>query len=107
LRAERRAGGPESGVSHLEDMLDEALRETFPASDPTAITIDHPAPKVVRAPTVARDSVEGPLIAEAEQGAKLIAADEHGLGGPFKAMLWGPIQMFNWWSFLMGGRTGQ
>jgi hypothetical protein len=113
LRTKKLAGGPESAVSHLEDMLDEALRETFPASDPIAITIDHPAQRVVRAskvmraPTVMQDSiVRGPLIAEAEQGAK-VGAGEVSLTGPFKAMLWGPIQVFNWWSFLIWGRTGQ
>ena len=61
-------------AAHLDNLLDEALRETFPASDPIAITIDHPAQRVVRAskvmraPTVMQDSiVRGPLIAEAEQ----------------------------------------
>jgi hypothetical protein len=49
LKTENLAEAPEPAVSHLEDMLDEALRETFPASDPIAITIDHQTPKVVRA----------------------------------------------------------
>jgi hypothetical protein len=103
LRTKKVAGGPEAAVAHLEDMLDEALRETFPASDPIAITIDHPVPKVVRASKVVRDSVV-PLMAEAVQAPKV---EEHSPGGPFKAMLWGPTQIFNWWSFLIGGRTGQ
>ncbi len=30
------------GAAHLDKMLDEALRETFPASDPVAITIETP-----------------------------------------------------------------
>jgi hypothetical protein len=30
----------DSGAAHLDEMLDEALRETFPASDPVAITIE-------------------------------------------------------------------
>jgi hypothetical protein len=102
------ADAPESAASHSEDMLDEALRETFPASDPIAITIDHRAPKGARASKVMRDSiVRGPLIAEAEQGAKAVAAEEHSLSGHFKAMLWGPTQIFNWWSFLIGGKIGQ
>ena len=36
-----------AGAGHLDALLDEALRETFPASDPTAICFDraHLAPK--------------------------------------------------------------
>jgi hypothetical protein len=30
------------GAAHLDKMLDEALRETFPASDPVAITMETP-----------------------------------------------------------------
>ena len=30
-----------AGVSHREDALDEALDESFPASDPVAISVDH------------------------------------------------------------------
>ena len=32
----------DSGAAHLDKMLDEALQETFPASDPVAITIETP-----------------------------------------------------------------
>jgi hypothetical protein len=46
--------------------------------------------------------VRGPLVAEAEQEAK-VGAGERSLIGPFKAMWWGPIQFFNWWSLLIGG----
>jgi hypothetical protein len=31
---------PASPRAHIEDMLDEALRQTFPASDPVAIAIE-------------------------------------------------------------------
>jgi hypothetical protein len=84
-------------------MLDEALRETFPASDPIAITIEpHPkamrVSKVVPAPTTMRASI----IAEAELEAK--AGAEEQSPSPFNAMLWGPIQLLNWWSLLIGGR---
>jgi hypothetical protein len=34
------------GAAHLDKMLDEALRETFPASDPVAITIETPSKAV-------------------------------------------------------------
>jgi hypothetical protein len=36
----KKVGGSEPNAAHLDKMLDEALRETFPASDPIAITID-------------------------------------------------------------------
>jgi hypothetical protein len=29
-----------AAADHLNDLLDEALKETFPASDPVAITVD-------------------------------------------------------------------
>jgi hypothetical protein len=74
LRREKTTGTSKSTASHLEDMLDEALRETFPASDPIAISVVHTppkaasAPKVVRAPRDISDSiVRGPLIAEVER----------------------------------------
>jgi hypothetical protein len=86
-------------------MLDEALRETFPASDPIAITIDQPLrnvfppSKVAAAPAVTRASiVRGPVITEAE-------VKELSQTGPLDAMLWGPVQFFSWWSVLIWGRT--
>jgi hypothetical protein len=39
----------EAEAVHLDNLLDEALRETFPASDPIAITIDKP-PKGIAPP---------------------------------------------------------
>jgi hypothetical protein len=39
------------GAAHLDEMLDEALRETFPASDPVAITIETPIYQCHYAPT--------------------------------------------------------
>jgi hypothetical protein len=37
----------ESDAVHLDRLLDEVLRETFPASDPIAITIDRPSKAIV------------------------------------------------------------
>jgi hypothetical protein len=31
---------PRATIAHLDRLLDEALRETFPASDPVAIAVD-------------------------------------------------------------------
>jgi hypothetical protein len=39
-RTPRPEGRNEPDAEHLDKMLDEALRETFPATDPIAITID-------------------------------------------------------------------
>jgi hypothetical protein len=86
LRRYKSAGASAAPNLHLENMLDEALRETFPASDPIAITIDQPPP----------------LIAEAESKA-MVDAGEQSLIGPFNAMLWGPIQFFNWGHSSFGG----
>jgi hypothetical protein len=32
-------------IAHMNDLLDEALKETFPASDPSAINIDVESPE--------------------------------------------------------------
>jgi hypothetical protein len=108
LRKRKSAGASAAKKVDLESQLDDALRETFPASDPIAITIDRPprskvilASKVVDTRSVIRASVvRGPLM-EAEQAK--VGAKERSLAGPFNPMLWGPIQLFNWWSILMGG----
>ena len=42
MRTPRPERQSEPDAEHLDNMLDEALRETFPASDPIAITIDKP-----------------------------------------------------------------
>jgi hypothetical protein len=42
MRTPRPEVRSEPDAEHRDKMLDEALRETFPASDPIAITIDKP-----------------------------------------------------------------
>ena len=32
-------------MAHIKDLLDEALKETFPASDPIAINVEHESPE--------------------------------------------------------------
>jgi hypothetical protein len=50
-----RRGDP--GAGHLDKMLDEALGETFPASDPVAITIETPSTNT----TIAHRPIRPPL----------------------------------------------
>jgi hypothetical protein len=46
MRTPRPEVRSEPDAEHLDKMLDEALRETFPASDPIAITIDKPSKSI-------------------------------------------------------------
>jgi hypothetical protein len=106
LRKRKSAGAAKNAP--LESRLDDALRETFPASDPIAITIDRPPrSEVIRAskavdtrPVIRASVVRGPLM-EAEQAK--VGAKEPSLAAPFNPMLWGPIELFNWWSLLIWG----
>jgi hypothetical protein len=36
---------PQGGADHIDELLDEALRQTFPASDAVAIDVEHVAYK--------------------------------------------------------------
>jgi hypothetical protein len=91
----------ESEAAHLDALLDDALRETFPASDPIAICIDGP----LEAPTLGnlqdRDNVATPpaLLKAAEQKSTLMSL--------YDANLWAINQIFDWWLRLVGGRTGK
>jgi hypothetical protein len=50
--------GPSAvAIAHVEELLDEALNETFPASDPVAINIERPS----RKPATFRRGRRGPL----------------------------------------------
>ena len=37
-------------MAHLDELLDEALKETFPASDPVAINVEQPEHEPARTP---------------------------------------------------------
>jgi hypothetical protein len=41
---ESREQAPIADAAHLNEILDEALRQTFPASDPVAISVEAPEP---------------------------------------------------------------
>jgi hypothetical protein len=108
LRKQKAARASAAKNLHSESRLDEALRETFPASDPIAITIEESSPKVIRASKVVgahliiREPVmRGPRMTETDEAK--VGAEERSLAAPLNPMLWGPIQLFNWWSLLIWG----
>ncbi len=45
-RKSRESAAPPSDVKHINDLLDEALDETFPASDPIAVEVERVQGKV-------------------------------------------------------------
>jgi hypothetical protein len=101
LTRRKKARGSDE-AAHLDKMLDEALRETFPASDPIAITIDKPLK------AIASEALPGPD--------NLAASPHTTVGGTepkpapvsfFDANLWVINQIFDWWSLLLGGRDGK
>jgi hypothetical protein len=59
-------GHSKAEVAHLDDLLDEALRETFPAGDPIAITVDKPS-KSVALPDDLHSPVGPPTPAESQE----------------------------------------
>jgi hypothetical protein len=79
---------------HLDNLLDEALKDTFPASDPIAITIEKYAGGVAlrgaRVHEVATPSMPLPV-------------------SVFDMSLWAVRQIskyyFDWWRLLLGGRS--
>src|ERR1700760_767225 len=66
----RRPGLSRSEAAHLDRLLDEALRETFPASDPIAITVEK-SPKGVE---LGPDEPESPSMPADSQDAAVIWA---------------------------------
>jgi hypothetical protein len=101
MRTPRPEVRSEPDAERLDRMLDEALRETFPASDPIAITIDKPLKS----------------IASEEQGPDNLATSPRttfsgtepkpALASFYDANLWGINRIFEWWSLVLGGRGGK
>jgi hypothetical protein len=72
MRTPRPERQSEPDAEHLDNMLDEALRETFPASDPIAITIDKPLK------SIASEEHQGPDNLEKSTRARTISQRRHG-----------------------------
>jgi hypothetical protein len=89
-------------TAHLDALLDDALRETFPASDPIAICIDRPSEALslgnLRDPDNAAMTPPAPLKATEPKSS---------LMGLYDANPWGLNQIFDWWLLLVGGRTAR
>ncbi len=95
-------GHNKAEASHLDNLLDEALWETFPASDPIAITIDKPSRSV--APAADLFSRDNPSTADLQE---VVVASPTPVLGFFDANLWALRQIssyFDWWSHVLGGR---
>jgi hypothetical protein len=90
----------EAEAAHLDTLLDEALRETFPASDPIAICVDRP----LEALTDLQDPDNVAL--PPETGLKA-TEPKPTLMSLYDANLWGINQIFDWWLVLVGGRSGK
>jgi hypothetical protein len=85
-RTSRPEGRNEPDAEHLDKMSDEALRETFPASDPIAITIDKPLK------SCASEEHQGP------DNRATSPRTTPALVSFYDANLWGINQIFDWWS---------
>jgi hypothetical protein len=88
--------------AHLDDLLDDALQETFPASDPIAICIDRPSEAIVPDNRTNPDAAAMPL-----QVSLRAAEPQSTLLNLFGANLWAINRMFDWWLLLLGGRRGK
>jgi hypothetical protein len=102
MRTPRPEGQSEPDAEHLDNMLDEALRETFPASDPIAITIDKPLKSIASEEHQAPDN-----LATSPRTTFSGAEPKPALVSFYDANLWGINQIFDWWSLLLGGRGGK
>jgi hypothetical protein len=82
----RRPGLSRSEAVHLDKLLDEALRETFPASDPIAITVEKVSEGVVLGALLTPDEPECPSGAPDSEEAVVISTLP--IVGLFRANLW-------------------
>jgi hypothetical protein len=93
----------EAEAVHVDNLLDEALRETFPASDPIAITIEKPSKAVAHGDL--RSSPGNSSMAAITQKAFVSSAPPD--VDPYDPNLWAVRQIsyfFEWWSLMLGGR---
>jgi hypothetical protein len=101
----RRPGLTRSETVHLDELLDEALRETFPASDPVAITVEKASKGVEPNGLHSLDEPEGPSdkpdSREAEVASTLPIV---GLFGANLLVLRQISYFFDWWCALLVGR---
>jgi hypothetical protein len=92
----------EAEAAHLDKLLDDALRETFPASDPIAICVD----RALEALTLG--DLQDPDNRAFPPQAGLKATEPKSiLMSLYDANLWGINQIFDWWLALVGGRSGK
>jgi hypothetical protein len=104
-KGNKRPGLSRSKAVHLDRLLDEALRETFPASDPIAITIEKSSKGVELGGLRSPDEPESPSMPTDSQDAVVIWAPP--VVGIFSANLWALRQIsyfLDWWSVLLGDR---
>jgi hypothetical protein len=92
----------EAEAAHLDALLDDALRETFPASDPIAICVDRRSEALTNGDVQDPDSVALP-----PQAALKATQPKPTLMSLYDANLWGINQIFDWWLALVGGRGGK
>jgi hypothetical protein len=92
----------EAEAAHLDKLLDDALRETFPASDPIAICVDRPLEALTLGDVQDRDSVALP-----PQAGLKATEPKSTLTSLYDANLWGINQIFDWWLALVAGRSGK
>jgi hypothetical protein len=89
-------------AAHLDTLLDDALRETFPASDPIAICIDRPLEALTLGDLQDPDKVALP-----PQAGLKATEPKSTLTSLYDANLWGINQIFDWWLALVAGRSGK
>jgi hypothetical protein len=92
-----------AAAAHLDSLLDEALRETFPASDPIAIIVAKPSKNI--APPDDLHSPDSPSTSAKSQ--EVVVGWAPPVLGLFDANLWALRQIssyYDWWYRQLGGR---